>query len=106
MSIFANKAGERVKIKTGIVTLEFLGATADAPVTKSPILFDMVYEATATDQYQMCNGERRRLYVDASMDFGFGTSIWLSDGPDVDGFDEPKADEWPDALSDVSGERI
>jgi hypothetical protein len=88
MAIFDIKAGERVSITTGTVNLEMLDLRA-----KGALRHDVTYEATATDRYQMFEGERRRLFVDVSVDFGTGLrEIWLTDGPTVAG-------EWPEVLN-------
>lgn len=89
MAIFDVKVGERVSITTGIVTLEIPGLNA-----KGVVKTNVTYEATATDQYQIYNGVRRRLFVDASIDFGCGRDIWLEDGETV----YLNNEEWPDTI--------
>lgn len=90
MSIFLVKAGERVNITTQHVNLEFPDMNA-----KGLLKARVTYWATATDRYQEVAGVKRRLFVDASEDFGLGREIWLSDGPSAQ---EATQEEWPDIV--------
>lgn len=93
MSIFSVRAGERISITTQTVNLEMPDLNA-----KGMLKTRVTYEATATDEYQEIAGVRRRLFVDSSIDFGFGREIWLSDGPSA--VTPPANDEWPDIVAD------
>lgn len=90
MSIFSVKGGERVNITTQHVNLEFPDMNARGLLKSS-----VTYWATATDSYQEVAGVKRRLFVDASEDFGLGREIWLSDGPSVQ---DPTREELPDIV--------
>lgn len=78
-AIFEAKDGERISITTRCVSVEvpILGKEV---VRNEPI----TYEAVATECYQIHNGNRRRLFVDASIEFIPGVrQIWLTDGESV-----------------------
>lgn len=92
MSIFSIKAGERVSLTTETVNMEMPDMNA-----KGALRHNVTYEATATDRYQMYEGQRRRLFVDVSVDFGLGlTEIWLTDGPSI--HRDEGAEDWPESL--------
>lgn len=91
MTLFEMPAGTRVSITTGQVNIEHTELQ-----TKGAIAWDVTYEATATDRFQVFQGKRRRLFIDASITFPTGDrEIWLeNDGPETD---EPDF-EWPQEI--------
>ena len=93
MGLFDVKAGERITITSQVVNMEMPDVNAEGALRHN-----VTYEATATDRYQMYRGQRRRLFVEVSVDFGLGLrEIWLTDGPAVDRLAD--SEEWPDTLA-------
>lgn len=93
MAIIDVKARERICIITQTVSVEFLELNA-----KGMIKTNATYFATTTDQYQVYNGVKRRLFIDDGIDFGIGREMWLEERPTVIK-QESVEDGWPDTIA-------
>lgn len=94
MTLFEIPTGTRVNITTGKVNIEMPEIRAAGVVG-----WNLTYDATATDRFQEFMGKRRRLFVDASVEFpAGGREIWLeNNGPETDELEFA----WPNELQEV-----